>query len=61
VPIVYENVREPLYLHIQGEGRAPDEFLLYAKKDRERMMSLPGVHNWWVRCLERAGGALPNA
>jgi integrase/recombinase XerC len=55
VPIVYENVRELLYLHIQGEGRGPDEFLLYPKKDRERMMSLPGVHNWWGRCLERAG------
>jgi hypothetical protein len=40
------------YLHVQGEGRGPDEYLLYAKKVREGMMSLPGVHNWWVRCLK---------
>jgi integrase/recombinase XerC len=55
VPIVYPEVSDALYLHIQGEGRGPDEYLLYAKKARERMMSPPGVHNWWARCLERAG------
>jgi integrase len=55
VPIVYPEVADALYLHIQGERRGPDEYLLYAKKARERPMSLPGVHNWWVRCLECAG------
>lgn len=55
IPIVYENVRELLYLHVQGENRQPDEYLLYPKSDRERMMSLPGVHRWWERCLKRAG------
>jgi len=55
VPIVYSNLAETLYLHLSGEGRQADEYLLYAKKDRERMLSPTGVHNWWVRCLERAG------
>jgi site-specific recombinase XerC len=55
VPIVYPNLAETLYLHLSGEGRRPDEYLLYAKKDRERMLSPAGVHNWWVRCLERSG------
>jgi integrase len=55
VPIVYENVREALYLHIQGDERRPNEFLLYPKKERERMLSSVGVHNWWSRCLKRAG------
>jgi site-specific recombinase XerD len=55
VPIVYPEVADLLYLHIQGVGRGPDEFLLYPKKNRERMMTPPAVHNWWSRCLERAG------
>jgi site-specific recombinase XerC len=55
VPIVYPEVADLLYLHIQGEGRGPDEYLLYPKKARDRMMSLAGVHNWAARCLKRAG------
>jgi integrase/recombinase XerC len=55
VPIVYPNVAETLFLHLSGEGRRAGEYLLYAKKAKERMLSPTGVHNWWVRCLERAG------
>jgi integrase len=55
VPIVYENVADALYLHIVGEERHAAEYLLYPKKERDRMMSSASVHNWWSRCLERAG------
>jgi site-specific recombinase XerD len=32
VPIAYPEVADLLYLHIQGEGRGPDEYLLYPRK-----------------------------
>jgi len=57
VPIAYENVAELLYLHVVGEERQASEYLLYPKKEREQMMFSTSVHNWWSRCLERAGVA----
>jgi integrase/recombinase XerD len=50
----YRDVRETLYLHIVGEGRGPDEHLVYPKDARLRPFSQAGIHNWFKRCLERA-------
>jgi integrase/recombinase XerD len=51
----YPDLCEDLYLHIQGEGRKPSEYLLYPKKDTSRPMDPASVHRWFKRCLERAG------
>lgn len=55
VPIAYRQVRDDLYLHVVGEGRRPEEFLLYPKADREHPMQPSSVHRWFKRCLARAG------
>jgi site-specific recombinase XerD len=54
LPIVYEDLREDLYLHFQGEGRRPGEYLLYPKSKRHTPMQSSSVHRWFKRCLERA-------
>ena len=51
----YRDVSETLYLHIVGEGREPDEHLVYPKSARLQPFSQVGIHFWFKRCLERAG------
>ena len=41
-------------LHISGEGREPNEYLLYPKSERTRPMTASSVHRWFKKCLERA-------
>lgn len=55
LPIEYRQLQEDLYLHIQGEGRLPAEYLLYPRNDRSRPMDPASVHRWFKACLERAG------
>jgi integrase/recombinase XerC len=51
----WRSLTEDLYLHIQGEGRQPNEYLLYARDRRLRPMNPASVHRWFKRCLEKAG------
>jgi integrase/recombinase XerC len=44
-----------LELHIAGETRQPDEYLLYPKQDRMRPLDPASVHRWFKRCLTVAG------
>jgi integrase len=55
LPIGYPWLEQSLYLHIQGEGRNPREYLIYPKNDRSRPMDPSSFHRWFKRCLERAG------
>jgi site-specific recombinase XerD len=55
LPIGFPSLRDALYLHINGDARAPNEFLLYPKTSRTRPMTGAAVHNWFKRCLEQAG------
>lgn len=55
LPVAFTDVRETLYLHIQGERREPPEYLLYPKRERTRPFSRAGIALWFERCCERAG------
>ena len=55
MPLAFRELAEEAYLHISGEGRAPDEYLLYPKRARTRPMDPAALHRWFKRCLERAG------
>lgn len=55
LPIAFKSVREGLYLHLQGRGGEPAEYLLYPKTRRLRPFSTAGIDNWFHRCLENAG------
>lgn len=55
VPIVFRDVRDALYLHLQERGGEPNEYLVYPKRERTRPMDRASVHRWFKRCLERAG------
>lgn len=55
LPILYPDLQQDLYLHIQGEGRKPEEYLLYPKGHRDRPMDPSSVHRWFKRCLAKAG------
>lgn len=50
---LFESIVRDLEVYIVGRGR--DEYLLYPQSDVSRPMSGMGVHNWFKRCLERAG------
>ena len=50
-----KGMQDSLYLHIQGESRHPNEYLLYGRERRFEPMSNAGVHNWFKRCLKAAG------
>ena len=54
MPIGFRDLQRDLYLHISGEGRKPDEYLLYPKSSRSRPMDPGSVHRWFKKCLERA-------
>lgn len=55
MPIGLPSLQQDLYLHIQGDDRQPDEALLYPKNRRLDLMDMSSVHNWFKRCLRRAG------
>ena len=55
LPLEASDLRETLYLHIQGDERQPSEYLLYPKKDRSRPMDSSSVHRWFKKCLAQAG------
>lgn len=55
MPIGLPSLAEDLYLHIQGDERQPDEYLIYARNRRREKMDSSSVHRWFKRCLERAG------
>jgi integrase/recombinase XerC len=55
MPIGFKDLQRDLYLHISGEGRKPDEYLLYPQYHRTRPMNQASVHRWFKKCLERAG------
>jgi integrase len=67
-PIVFPDVLQRLAEHFTLDDRKPNEYLLhplwertlkdgtrvFQREDRTRAMSMRGVHEWWVRALERA-------
>jgi site-specific recombinase XerC len=55
LPILFDDVRETLYLHLQERGGHPDEYLLYPKRNRTRPMAPTSVNAWFDRCTARAG------
>lgn len=55
MPLELRSLRDDLYLHIQGEGRQPGEYLIYPRSHSRRPMDPASVHRWFKRCLERAG------
>lgn len=55
MPIGLPSLAQDLYLHIQGEQRHRDEYLIYARERRHDPMNPASVHRWFKRCLERAG------
>lgn len=54
LPIEYKDLRDDLYLHLQGDHRQPAEYLLYPRSHRHRPMDPSSLHRWFKRCLERA-------
>jgi integrase/recombinase XerD len=54
VPIAYDEVRQALALWLT-EDRDPQEYLLYPKSDKLRMLDPSSLHRWWNRRLKRAG------
>jgi integrase/recombinase XerC len=54
LPLALPDLRDDLYLHINGEQRRLDEYLIYPRSDRTRPMDSSSVHRWFKRCLERA-------
>ncbi len=55
MPLEFQTLRQDLYLHIQGEQRRADEYLLYPRAHKRRPMDHASTHRWFKRCLERAG------
>jgi integrase len=55
LPNGFKDLRRDLYLHVSGEGREPNEYLIYPKRERTRPMDPASLHRWFKRCLERAG------
>lgn len=55
LPLGFQELHDALYLHVQGEERKPDEYLLYPRADRMRPMDAASVHRWFKRALARAG------
>jgi site-specific recombinase XerD len=53
LPLGIEQLKKDLELHLVG--RDPGEYLLHPKNRTTEPMTNPSVHNWFKRCLERAG------
>lgn len=54
MPLAFQSLRDDLYLHIQGEGRQPHEYLIYPRSHTRQPMDPASVHRWFKRCLEQA-------
>lgn len=54
LPLEHGDLRDDLYLHLQAERRAADEFLIYPKTHRLRPMEPSAFHRWFKRCLLKA-------
>jgi integrase/recombinase XerD len=55
LPLALPDLRDDLYLHINGDRRGPDEYLLYPRAHRTRPMDPASVHRWFKRRLADAG------
>lgn len=55
LPLALKTLRDDLYLHIQGDERHRDEYLIYPRSHRRRPMDPASLHRWFKRCLEDAG------
>lgn len=55
MPIGLPSLADDLYLHVQGEHREPDEYLVYPRSRRRDPMDPASLHRWFKRCLDRAG------
>jgi integrase len=55
MPLEYPDLVDRLYLHVQGEGRMPAEYLVHPRHDSMIAFEQASLHRWWKRCLERAG------
>jgi site-specific recombinase XerD len=55
MPLAFKELRDALYLHIVGDERQPEEYLVYPKGDRDRPMDPASLHRWLKACLKRAG------
>lgn len=55
VPLAPSMLAEasPFYLHVRS--RDPREYLLYGRDRRFQPLSSAGVHNWFKRCVQKAG------
>lgn len=51
LPLALRDLRDDLYLHVMGERRQPEEYLLYPKDDPSRPMHPASVHRWFGRCV----------
>jgi len=54
VPIP-KGMQDSLYLHVQGDGRRPNEYLIYGRERRFEPLTTSGLHNWFKRCVVKAG------
>lgn len=57
IPAAWLEETHPLNLHLRHRDHR--EFLLYPRNRKFEGMSLAGVHNWFKRCVKKAG--LPEA
>lgn len=55
LPIGFKSIRDDLYLHIQGESRTRDEYLLYPRSRKFDPLDPSSMHRWLKRCLVTAG------
>jgi site-specific recombinase XerD len=53
LPLGFPALKRDLEIYLVGRGG--EEHLLYPRADVSRPMSPPAVHNWFKRCLKRAG------
>jgi site-specific recombinase XerD len=52
MPLGFQQLKDDLHLHLLT--RQPGEFFLYPKNNTGRPMTLPSLHRWFKRCLEKA-------
>lgn len=54
-PLGFPSLIDDLYLHVQGDARRGDEYLVYPKGRKLEPMDPASLHRWFKRCLDRAG------
>lgn len=55
LPILFKDLRDTLYLHLQERGGAADEFFLYPWTSRTKALTRSGIDQWFRRCVTVAG------